>query len=68
MAEQRRHNAHIGSGVSLDRFVDLREARDKTLSLPDRMLHVLQLNLRAGRLPDAEEDGHAYLKIPLNRF
>ncbi len=68
VAEQRRHNAHIGGGVSQQSFVDQREARDKTLALPDRMLHVLQMNLRAGRLPEAEDDGHAYLKIPVNRF
>ncbi|SFD11200.1 Glyoxylase, beta-lactamase superfamily II [Tropicimonas isoalkanivorans] len=68
VAEQRRHNAHIGGGVSEDDYVDLREARDKTLSLPDRMLHVLQMNLRAGRAPDAESDGNSYLKIPMNRL
>lgn len=65
--EQRRHNAHIGGGVSKEEYIEARKERDKTLALPDRMLHVLQLNLRAGRLPDPEEDGNRYLKIPLNR-
>ncbi|SDX49313.1 MBL fold metallo-hydrolase [Litoreibacter albidus] len=68
VAEQRRHNIHIGGGVHKDAYVQKREARDKTLALPDRMLHVLQLNLRAGRLPDDEADGAQYLKIPLNKF
>lgn len=68
VAEQRRHNTHIGGGVGKDAFLRLREARDKTLALPDRMLHVLQMNLRAGRAPDAEQDGASYLKIPMNRF
>lgn len=66
--EQRRHNTHIGGGVDEESYVALREARDETLSLPDRMLEVLQMNLRAGRLPEAENDGNSYLKIPLNRF
>ncbi|MDF1727809.1 MAG: MBL fold metallo-hydrolase [Sulfitobacter sp.] len=68
VAEQRRHNIHIGGGTPVDDFVALREARDKTLDLPDRMLHVRQMNLRAGRAPEPEEDGHSYLKVPLNRF
>ncbi|MCK0149647.1 MBL fold metallo-hydrolase [Marivita sp. S6314] len=68
VAEHRRHNTHIGGGVSKKAFVERREARDKTLALPDRMLSVLQMNLRAGRLPAPERDGNAYLKIPLNRF
>jgi glyoxylase-like metal-dependent hydrolase (beta-lactamase superfamily II) len=68
VAQQRRHNIHIGGGVTKAEYVKTREARDKTLSLPDQMLHVLQMNLRAGRPPDPEGDGHAYLKIPLNRF
>ncbi|OAN75144.1 MBL fold metallo-hydrolase [Jannaschia sp. EhC01] len=68
VAEQRRHNAHIGGGRDKDAYVAQREARDQTLALPDRMLHVLQMNLRAGRVPPAEGDGHSYLKIPLNKF
>lgn len=68
VAEQRRHNVHIGGGVAKEDYIARREARDKTLALPDRMLHVLQMNLRAGRAPDPEADGTSYLKIPLNRF
>lgn len=68
VAEQRRHNIHIGGGVPKEDYVKTRTGRDKTLALPDRMLHVLQMNLRAGRLPDAESDDNRYLKIPLNRF
>ncbi|MCL3882466.1 MBL fold metallo-hydrolase [Marivita sp. GX14005] len=68
VAEQRRDNKHIGGGVAKEEYVKLRDARDKTLPLPDRMLHVLQMNLQAGRLPEPEGDGHRYLKIPLNRF
>lgn len=68
VAEQRASNAHIGGGVSKADYVETREARDATLPLPDRILAALQVNLRGGRLPPAEEDGHSYLKIPLNRF
>lgn len=66
--EQRMHNEHIGGGVSEADYVQLRTSRDETLALPDRMLAVLQLNLRAGKFPEPEADGHCYLKIPLNRF
>ncbi|MCB1343595.1 MAG: MBL fold metallo-hydrolase [Pseudooceanicola sp.] len=68
VADQRRHNAHVGGGVSREDYVALRQRRDATLSLPDRMLHVLQMNLRAGRPPAPDSDGRAYLKIPLDRF
>ena len=68
VAEQRAHNTHIGGGVGEQEFVTLREKRDATLSLPDRMLHALQVNLRGGRLPEAESDGHHYFKIPANKF
>ncbi|MEI4194608.1 MBL fold metallo-hydrolase [Roseovarius sp. E0-M6] len=68
VADQRRHNIHLGGGTPRDEYVKIREARDATLSLPDRMLHVLQMNLRAGRPPQAEDDGNAYLRIPLDRF
>ncbi|MBF9034783.1 MBL fold metallo-hydrolase [Rhodobacterales bacterium HKCCE2091] len=68
VAEQRETNIHVGGGVSRADYVARREARDATLSLPDRMLAALQVNLRGGRLPDPEDDGHRYLKIPLDRF
>lgn len=68
VAEQRRENKHLAGDTSKDTYISLREARDRTLSLPDRMLHVLQMNLRAGCVPEPESDGESYLKIPLNRF
>jgi glyoxylase-like metal-dependent hydrolase (beta-lactamase superfamily II) len=64
--EHRDHNKH--GGVGEEAFVRLREARDATLNLPDRMLQALQVNLRGGRLPEPEDDGHSYLRIPVNRF
>ncbi len=49
-------------------WIALRDARDATLPLPDRIMAALQINLRGGRLPPAEDDGHHYLKVPVNRF
>lgn len=68
VCDQRRHNKHVGGGVGRETFVRLRESRDNTLALPDRMLHVLQMNLRAGKQPGAENGAEAILRIPLNRF
>lgn len=68
VAEHKAKNIHVKDGVSEAQFVKLRTERDKTLALPDRMLHALQVNLRGGRLPEPESDGHCYFKIPANRF
>ncbi|MFZ5691622.1 MAG: MBL fold metallo-hydrolase [Pseudomonadota bacterium] len=68
VAQQKRDNIHVGGGRSRESFVALREARDKTLPLPDLMLAALQVNLRGGRLPEPEDNGRSYLKIPLNAF
>lgn len=68
VAEHRERNVHVKDGTSMEEFIKLRDERDATLSLPERMLHALQVNLRGGRLPDAEDDGAHYLKIPVNKF
>ena len=68
VAEHKAKNIHVKDGVSQDQFVKLRTERDKTLALPDRMLHALQVNLRGGRLPESENDGRSYFKVPANRF
>ncbi|WP_238367638.1 MBL fold metallo-hydrolase [Mesobacterium pallidum] len=68
VAEQRETNPHLKGGRSKEDFCRIRDARDEKLSLPDRMLHALQVNLRGGRLPEPEEDGQSYFKIPANRF
>lgn len=66
--EHRAANVHVGGDVPQGKFEALRDARDATLDLPDRMLHALQVNLRGGRLPDPEDDGNRYFKIPANKF
>ena len=68
VAQHLADNPHVHQGQTKDGFIDLRDTRDATLGLPDRMLAALQLNLRAGRVPPTERDGHSYLKIPLNKF
>lgn len=68
VARHKAENIHLGGGVSERDFVKLRTERDRTLPLPNRMLHALQVNLRGGRLPEPEADGYSYLKIPANRF
>lgn len=64
--EQRKHNIHAHDGISEDEFVAMREARDKTLTMPRLILPSVQVNMRAGHLPPPEDNGLAYLKIPLN--
>jgi glyoxylase-like metal-dependent hydrolase (beta-lactamase superfamily II) len=68
VAEQKRDNVHFKSKPSCDEFVRMRQARDRTLPMPKQILHALQVNLRAGVLPPAENDGRHYLKIPINRL
>ena len=67
VADQRR-NRHVHDGVSEDDFVAMREARDATLDAPRLILPSLQVNIRAGALPEPEVDGARYLKLPLNRL
>lgn len=66
VAEQRASNIHARDGISEDEFVAMREARDATLEVPALILPSLQVNVRAGRLPPADDNGVAYLRIPIN--
>jgi len=66
VAEQRASNIHINDDVSRDDFVAMREGRDAELGMPKLILPALQVNLRAGQLPDPEDNDIRYLKIPLN--
>ena len=66
VAEQRRHNVHVHDGVGAEEFTDMRQRRDATLSAPALLLPSVQVNIRAGRLPDAESNGVRYLKIAVS--
>lgn len=63
---ERMHNIHVREGISAEEFVAMRRARDATLSMPTLILPSVQINMRAGELPPAEDNGVRYLKIPLN--
>jgi len=66
VAEQRANNIHINDDVSRDDFIAMREGRDAQLGMPKLILPALQVNLRAGQLPDPEDNDIRYLKIPLD--
>ena len=66
VAEQRAHNIHVHDGIGEDAFVAMRQARDATLEVPTLILPSIQVNVRAGELPPADENGVSYLRIPLN--
>lgn len=66
VAEQRKANVHV-AGRDEDAFVEMREARDSTLKAPRLILPSLQVNIRGGAMPPAEDDGRVYLKLPVSR-
>lgn len=68
VGEQRSHNIHVHDGVTEEEFVSMRNARDKTLEMPRLILPSIQLNIRAGQMPPAEDNGTVYFKIPVNRL
>lgn len=68
VAEQRASNIHVRDGVTEQDFVAMRTKRDATLAMPVLILPAIQVNISAGQLPQAEENGVRYLKIPLNAF
>ena len=64
--EQKEKNIHLNSSVDKQTFIEMRTKRDKTLKTPKLLLPSIQVNMRAGRLPKAENNGKHYLKIPIN--
>lgn len=68
VAEERAHNVHIHDGIGEADFVQMRTARDATLDMPRLILPSVQVNMRAGRMPPAEDNGQVYLKVPVNLF
>lgn len=66
VAEEREKNIHLHDGISEDAFVKLRTTRDQSLAMPTLLLPSIQINIRAGHLPTAEDNGVQYLKIPIN--
>lgn len=66
IAAERKSNIQVHQGVGEDQFVTMREARDATLAMPRLILPSVQVNIRAGHLPEPESNGVSYLKLPLN--
>ncbi|MFC0588857.1 MBL fold metallo-hydrolase [Novosphingobium aquiterrae] len=66
VAQQRQGNVHIHDGIAEADFVAMRQARDATLDAPQLILPSLQVNIRAGRLPEPDGNGRRYLKLPLD--
>lgn len=66
VADQKAENIHVRDGISEDDFVAMRTAKDQTLDMPKLILPSVQVNMRAGELPPAEDNGVRYLKIPLD--
>lgn len=66
VADQKKSNIHVHDGITEEQFVAMRNKRDAGLEMPVLILPSIQVNIRAGHLPPAENNGTAYLKIPLN--
>lgn len=65
---QRSGNIHVHDGISEAEFVQMRTARDATLEMPTLILPSVQVNVRAGKLPPAQDDGRTYIQLPINAF
>ncbi len=66
VGEEKNSNIHVSKGISEEQFVQMRNKRDATLDMPNLILPSIQVNIRAGHLPEPETNGKSYLKIPLN--
>ncbi|MGR3759027.1 MBL fold metallo-hydrolase [Roseobacteraceae bacterium NS-SX3] len=68
VGEQKALNVHIGQGKSIEEFVQMRDARDATLGMPRLILPSLQVNMRAGNMPEPDDQGDVFLKLPVNKL
>ena len=66
VGQQREGNVHVNDGISEEEFVAMRTSRDRTLAMPSLIMPSVQVNIRGGRLPDPEDNGVSYIKIPVN--
>lgn len=66
VGDQKALNVHVGAGRSRADFVELRQKRDATLAMPRLIVPSLQVNMRAGQMPEPEDNGLSYLKVPIN--
>ena len=68
VGEQKKRNIHIKSGQSKEDFVKLRDERDAKLAMPKLIVPSLQINMRAGNMPEPDEQGDVFLKVPINKM
>jgi glyoxylase-like metal-dependent hydrolase (beta-lactamase superfamily II) len=68
VGEQKAMNIHVGAGKPLEDFVSMRTTRDAQLGMPRLILPSLQTNMRAGSLPEPEDNGTRYFKVPINQL
>ncbi|MGR3504444.1 MAG: MBL fold metallo-hydrolase [Paracoccaceae bacterium] len=68
VAAQKAGNIHVGAGKDRDAFVKMRDARDAQLAMPKLIIPSLQVNMRAGQMPPADEKGDVFLKVPVNKL
>ncbi len=66
VGEQKKKNIHVKTSIGEDEFVKVREAKDKTLNMPKLLIPSIQVNMRAGNLPPAEDSGDVFIKVPIN--
>ena len=68
IAAEKQSNIHVADGIKLEEFVRMRETRDAQLNLPGMIIPAIQINMRAGKLPEPSDNGVSYLKTPINSF
>ncbi len=68
VAEQKAENIHVSGGVTREDFISFRKARDATLKMPRLIIPSLQVNMRAGEMPPADEQGDVFFKVPINKL
>ena len=68
VGEQKAKNIHIAEGQTQDGFVKMRDERDATLAMPKLIIPSLQTNMRAGHMPDPDDTGQVFLKVPVNKL
>lgn len=68
VGEEKHHNIHVNIHSNEQKFVEMRSARDATLDMPRLILPSVQVNMRAGHMPEPEANGQVYLKVPVNLF
>jgi glyoxylase-like metal-dependent hydrolase (beta-lactamase superfamily II) len=66
VGEQRRENIHVADAITEDEYVKMRETRDASLAMPKLIIPSIQVNMKAGHLPEPESNGQRYLKVPIN--